>query len=85
MASINKRKGVITGTDAIEDYSTIYCDVSMLFACLFSSFNTISRNGKSNLLSVNVCMYVCIYSYYRVHFSFYASIDNGCNFYNKII
>jgi len=29
MASINKRKGVITGTDAIEDYSTIYCDVPL--------------------------------------------------------
>ena len=41
MASINKRKGVITGTDAIEDYSTIYCDVRMFSTSLLSSFNTL--------------------------------------------
>lgn len=29
MASINKRKGVITGTDAVEDYATVYCDVPL--------------------------------------------------------
>eukprot|EP00794_Sanderia_malayensis_P002831 gene2831-3274_t len=29
MASINKRKGVITGTDATEDYATIFCEVPL--------------------------------------------------------
>lgn len=38
MASINKRKGVITGTDAVEDYATVYCDVSRT-----SCFRVLSR------------------------------------------
>ena len=28
IAGINKRRGVITGTDASEGYFTIYCEVS---------------------------------------------------------
>ena len=32
MASINKRKGLITGTDANEDFASIYCEVIRLFA-----------------------------------------------------
>eukprot|EP00795_Rhopilema_esculentum_P016252 gene16252-7631_t len=29
MGSINKRKGLITGTDSVEDYATIYCEVPL--------------------------------------------------------
>ena len=36
MASINKRKGIITGTDAVEDYATVYCDVSLFLVFIFT-------------------------------------------------
>eukprot|EP00112_Aurelia_sp_Birch-Aquarium-sp1_P011360 Seg2389.5 transcript_id=Seg2389.5/GoldUCD/mRNA.D3Y31 product="Elongation factor G mitochondrial" protein_id=Seg2389.5/GoldUCD/D3Y31 len=29
MASINKRKGLITGTDAVEDFATVHCEVPL--------------------------------------------------------
>ena len=38
MASINKRKGLITGTDAVEDYATVYCEVIVL--CIMHGLKT---------------------------------------------
>ncbi len=40
MASVNKRKGLITGTDVTEDYATIFCEVTWSSITSLSNFST---------------------------------------------
>jgi len=33
MGGVNKRKGLVTGTEAADEYFTVYADVSFFFVC----------------------------------------------------